>query len=471
MKIFIIVLLVFLYTITGISQALDVITYRDTSLPFIESELDFYNFSNPINSDIFDLDIYDPATDGAYLLATYGHRYLSNTSNKTDNHGGFDFWRDHTFQGIEYNESNKPPILCMCDGVISQVVNGPDEELEETGGGRSVQVICNEQSQAFNSDIKINYRHLSALGEIATIAETAEPSTIVINKGDVIGIMGESGITTNIHLHLSSQVNHPENGNSFVSTARLFNPDSNILKPLTNATIELLNTWSDKALFRISWPFNETINRFEFINDSYNVVFNKEEAYDTGAAIRDDHDCLPNVNVYAYQFNGRLTAMARYENEKDNIPAIYPASPQRDDDLGTYVYPHFPITENSVSYVYDFVIENLPSSTINDDFRVKLSDVWGHTVEGSLESTLGVTGNRFNTIKVYPNPTTGLINIEGDFKEIFNAKLFNIVGKQLEARQVNNSNNTIDISHFPSGLYFLKVALNNREQVFKVMKM
>lgn len=386
----VLVIFIFLFTITGNSQTMDIVTYRDTSLPYIELNSAFYNFSYPINSDLIGLASFNPPTDGVYLKAAYGHRYLSSTTAKTDNHGGFDYWSNQVYQGNVYDDSNKTPIICMCDGIISEVVNGLDADLELTAGGRSVQVICNQQSQAFGNNIKVNYRHLSALGTLPTIAETATPNTIAISKGDIIGIMGESGTTSNVHLHLSTEVNHPINGNSFVSTARLFNPSvsPNILSPLTNATIELLHSWDNKALFRVSWPFNETINRFEFINGSFNVVFDKEEAYDTGSAIRDNHDCLSGIKVFAYQFNGKQTAMSRYENEKANMPAIYPAAPQRDTNLATYIYPHFPITENSVSNVYDFVIENLPPSTINDNYIVKLSDVWGYTVEGNLGETM-----------------------------------------------------------------------------------
>ncbi len=450
--------LLYLYAISSISQQLEITTYRDTDLPFIEEELDFYNFLNPINSDIFDLNTYDPTTDNPYMLASYGHRYVG--ADNKDNHGGFDFWGNHTYEGIEYSESNKAPVICMCDGFISSVTN---QDIPTNGGIRSVQVTCNKQSQSFNSNIKINYRHLDAIGELAAMAENSDPDTVVsISKGDIIGTMGKHG-TAFFHLHLSTQVDHPENGNSFVHTARIFNPNSNILKPLTTAKIQLLDTWDDKALFRVSWPFNHTINRFEFINDSFSIVFDKEAAYDTGSEIRDSHDCIPGINVFAYQFNGKLTASARYENEKEDMPSIFPASPQRD--------PHFPITENSVSYVYDFIIEDIPDSAINDDFKVKLSDVWGYTVEGSLESTLGIDDNLRSNIKVYPNLTTGIINIESDILDsTLDIKLYDIGGKQLNALKMNSSNVTIYINYLSSGLYFLKIESNNNNQVFKVMK-
>lgn len=175
MKKLISILFFYLCTITSFSQTMDIMTYRDTSLPNIELNPTFYNFSYPINSDVFSLGNSNPTTNAVYLKASYGHRYLSNTADRTDNHGGFDYWSNHVYQGIAYDDSKKAPIICMCNGIISEVVNGFDADLELTPGGRSVQVICNQQSQVFGSNIKINYRHLSALGALPAIAETASP--------------------------------------------------------------------------------------------------------------------------------------------------------------------------------------------------------------------------------------------------------------------------------------------------------
>lgn len=472
---FILITSLFLAPFAGFSQMMKTSTYVDTSIPYLELDPSFYDFVYPINSDIFNLSAFDPPSDGVYLKAGYGHRYLSNTTTKTDNHGGIDFWSDNVYQGIAYNDSNKIDAICMCDGLISEVVNGLDADLELTAGGRSVQVICNKTSQAFGSALKINYRHLSSLGALETVAETASPSSVAIRKGDVIGRIGESGTTTNVHLHLSAEANYPNRGNSFVHTARLFNPTlyPTILKPLTNATIEFLHSWDTSALFRITWPYNETINRFEFINDTFHVFFDKEAAYDTGSELRDSHNCIPNINVFAYQFNGKGKAMERYELEKENMPAIYPASPQRDIDLSTYKYPHFPITNNSVDYVYDFVISNLPSSFTNEKFIVKVSDVWGSTVEGELATILGTNDvNRITEhIKIYPNPAKDKITIEiPQNKEMIHIEFINITGRTIKTIDTSSVSAVLHIDNFPIGVYFLKIDSKKNSKIFKIVK-
>jgi len=61
-------------------------------------------------------------------------------------------------------------------------------------------------------------------------------------------------------------------------------------------------------------------------------------------------------------------------------------------------------------------------------------------------------------IKVYPNPTSGIIKIEGIPKEWpAEILLFNIVGKQIKKSPVTHPVTKIDFSSEPDGVYFLKI--------------
>lgn len=458
--------------VSGWSQQLSTTTYRDVSIPNIELNLSKYDFAYPIQADILDSVNFLPPHDGVYLKSTYGHRYLSNNSRRTDNHGGFDYWSKHTYQGTNYNDNVKSPIICMCSGVISQVLHGPDSVLDLTASGRSVRVTCDSLSQAFGGITRIYYRHLDSLGPLAALADTAASRTISIQKGDLIGFMGKSGTTSNVHLHLSSTSVHPVHGNSFLSTARLFDPTLHppILKELTDAKIEVLHDWPDSALFRIIWPYNQTINQFEFINQSDTIVFNKEEAYQTGGAIRDNHDCLPDVKVFAYQFNGKQTAKSRYVSEMNNMPAIYPASPQRDTNLTRYGYQHFPIEYDSIGYVYDFMVKNLSPSHQKEDFMVKLSDVWGYVVEGA-SSTVSINNEPQNKmINVYPNPVEDELNIIFHQDGLKTVSLYDIFGRLIWTKQSRLSTDSFDMGDHPTGVYLLHVESQNGIFTRKIIK-
>ena len=65
----------------------------------------------------------------------------------------------------------------------------------------------------------------------------------------------------------------------YLNPNRLFDPTEHphILGKLENAHIEILHDWADSTLIRIHWPHNQHINRFEFTNGTYNLVYDVEE--------------------------------------------------------------------------------------------------------------------------------------------------------------------------------------------------
>ena len=68
----------------------------------------------------------------------------------------------------------------------------------------------------------------------------------------------------------------------------------------------------------------------------------------------------------------------------------------------------------------------------------------------------GISSAEENVISIYPNPTNGLLNIEGADK-VSSIILFNDLGQQVLAK--NNSAGdkmlTIDLSNLPSGIYLV----------------
>ena len=90
-------------------------------------------------------------------------------------------------------------------------------------------------------------------------------------------------------------------------------------------------------------------------------------------------------------------------------------------------------TLNSISYTFTSV--NFNSITAADG------------------STLSVQGeeNIFGEILLYPNPTTSLLKINSNKNLTF--ELYDLIGNKI----LNSKNRTIDLSHLPNAVYFLKV--------------
>jgi hypothetical protein len=75
-------------------------------------------------------------------------------------------------------------------------------------------------------------------------------------------------------------------------------------------------------------------------------------------------------------------------------------------------------------------------------------------------------------INIYPNPTTGIININfGQVLDQATLTLTNVLGQVVSSKTVGNLVNTIFEINEPNGIYFLEiVSQNNEKKVFKIIK-
>lgn len=91
-----------------------------------------------------------------------------------------------------------------------------------------------------------------------------------------------------------------------------------------------------------------------------------------------------------------------------------------------------------------------------DDFKVV-----------DVNAPLSVSKKAITAVKMYPNPTNGILNFKG-VEEIQNIEMIDIAGKVISA--VNNQN-FINIESLAPGIYIARIALANNESVFqKVIK-
>ncbi|MER2997668.1 T9SS type A sorting domain-containing protein [Pontibacter populi] len=58
------------------------------------------------------------------------------------------------------------------------------------------------------------------------------------------------------------------------------------------------------------------------------------------------------------------------------------------------------------------------------------------------------------TIELYPNPTTGMVQLSGPYKAL---TVFDITGRQVHRQQRNTSVNSVDLRHLPAGMYTFRI--------------
>ena len=72
-------------------------------------------------------------------------------------------------------------------------------------------------------------------------------------------------------------------------------------------------------------------------------------------------------------------------------------------------------------------------------------------------------------IKVYPNPTNGILNFSFD-KEISKVTIYNLVGQEVLSKSLNNNETSINVADLAAGAYLVKVLFGNEVKTVKVVK-
>ena len=119
-------------------------------------------------------------------------------------------------------------------------------------------------------------------------------------------------------------------------------------------------------------------------------------------------------------------------------------------------------------------ISGTPITNGTFNFAVKATNSAGNDVKNLSISivTTGIAETEMSNIKVYPNPTKGEIRIQNYKLQEGDYTIFNVAGQAVglgfkpDHQPNRNSETTIDISHLPAGIYYLKI--NN--DVVKIIK-
>lgn len=90
----------------------------------------------------------------------------------------------------------------------------------------------------------------------------------------------------------------------------------------------------------------------------------------------------------------------------------------------------------------------------------------------NLQSALDMAlANQDENLSLFPNPTTGLINLKlSSVKPESLIKLYNVLGKEIDTFLPQSRNTSIDISNLSDGLYILKFETNKTSKSFKIIK-
>jgi surface protein len=102
------------------------------------------------------------------------------------------------------------------------------------------------------------------------------------------------------------------------------------------------------------------------------------------------------------------------------------------------------------------------------DARQSLEDTYGWNItDAGLDcSTASIDDQNQLDISIYPNPTSDMVYIEGNYTQL-KVIIYNVLGKEILNKSITNS---IDISHLDNGVYILQLSDGVKLSTRKIIK-
>src|SRR5690554_5051164 len=111
-------------------------------------------------------------------------------------------------------------------------------------------------------------------------------------------------------------------------------------------------------------------------------------------------------------------------------------------------------------YIYSYTVQ---TSQDCYDETVLIIDVQDCDYSSIKEESL-------NNISLYPNPTNGLLHIEGIAQDAYTLSIKDLNGRIVKEEKAYSANTSIDISGIQNGVYLVHILKNNSERVIRIVK-
>jgi len=225
------------------------------------------------------------------------------------------------------------------------------------------------------------------------------------------------------------------------------------------------SNYSGKNFGYYSIQNNSALDR-EPVSTTWDLLFTKFQRGSDGYGVT---GVLANVDVKvakAYPVNDVNTASYTGQNYTFDIGTI--GYDWKSFNMSTFQY------DIEDSLVYFVEVRN------QDVYRIIFTG-FGGSSNGNFIFTKELVGNTVgiedNTItnqilSIYPNPTSTTVNLTFEGSENTQIALFDVTGKQVFAKSNSNlglNQETIDVSNFPKGMYFLTLTSENNKSTQKVI--
>jgi len=187
----------------------------------------------------------------------------------------------------------------------------------------------------------------------------------------------------------------------------------------------------ETALSDYHMTIHLTIN--QGIGNTINLLWNSYEGF-----------TYPSFNIYRGTSPTNMSLLATVASTLNSFTDLYPP--------GGYVY-----------YKIE-VVKPVPCSPSKTIFGSSVSNM--STNDPSLSTDPG--SSTCSEVQIFPNPTTGLIKVISD-RVIGEVEIYNSMGIEVRAFQSDLKEMTFDLSNLSKGVYYLRMNIENKTQVHKII--
>lgn len=89
----------------------------------------------------------------------------------------------------------------------------------------------------------------------------------------------------------------------------------------------------------------------------------------------------------------------------------------------------------------------------------------------AADNTFSTLDSKEDVLTAFPNPTTGVVNLDSEGEEIEAVKVYNVAGVLVTQKlNISDSNPSIDLSKFPKGMYMVNIQTATTNKTVQVIK-
>ena len=401
----------------------------------------------------------DVLSSDDYLIATFHYYQPFNfTASSREQYNNFvfsdaqkDLITERFSQLKTWSENNDIPVYLGEFGADNENgVNYFEGSVGEFGG-------------PFNSD-RVEYHRFIAEEAIAN--NFAFSAWCAGNKSTkTISLRNDNPNNNSINPYTDEIIN--ENWIDDVKEALLGCPEDELIQNPNFDCIDVNNSWS---LTNYGGANAEYADAFEESFDESSSFVNVQSLATNNSGF--NKVILNNIN-YNEDLNGKTINIQFYAKTSTEFPAssfklrIKKGSTGNNYSVSNEIFVNdeyeikeveFNIEEYYDVFKFQLMCGNELGHYYFDNFNVTIND-----------SNMSVEESFNDRIKVYPNPTKGLINLNFTNVSSINFDIFSIEGKLIK-RYIDYKNSRLDFSNLDKGVYFIQFYIDNKVIVKKIIK-